>query len=184
MSSFQLRLKSFLDFIQLSLFSRHHSIFRTRVRCNQLVRKRENQSEEMLHLGFFSISGNHSLYQPARGFILTLYLPPHEETLKTLKSSIESQNTLPPKISVIELSSASLFPLVLPRSSCIQRPSYFLGFPRSSHPSLSIARKYTVVFSISFILSLSIRLDIHGSHALFYSTTGYQKRIPVKIPSQ
>ena len=115
--SFRL-LKSFLDFIQLSLFSRHHSIFRTRVRCNQLVRKRENQSEEMLHLGFFSISGNHSLYQPARGFILTLYLPPHEETLKTLKSSIESQNISSPKISAIELSSASLF--ITPGASAIE----------------------------------------------------------------
>ena len=43
--------KSFLDFIQLSLLYKPHSILRTRARCNQLVRKQGEPIRDDVRLG-------------------------------------------------------------------------------------------------------------------------------------
>ena len=127
-------MKSFLDFIQLSLLSIPHSMFETRARYSQLVRKRENQSKKMLDWGpspfpetTHCTSYSHVLYS------LLIYIPNHQE----LKKYLLSHPIKLPKISVNELSSASL--LLPPEVSANESPRRLIISPETSANELSSA---------------------------------------------
>ena len=66
--------KSFLDFIQLSLQYKPHSILRTRARCNQLVWKWGEPIRDEVRLGPSPFPENPSLCKRSRVFLLTLYI--------------------------------------------------------------------------------------------------------------
>ena len=127
-----LEMKSFLDFIQISLSFKTPQ--QTRARYNQSVRKRENQSEEMLDQ--VPLHFRKPLTVPACSWFYTHSLFTYQR--RNIEAYLLSHpNKLLPKISVSELSSASLlFPLEASVSELHSVPFLFPGISvsESSQP--------------------------------------------------